>query len=366
MPVLRDALDRLASYGRRLLAGALTVGVLSAAPSGAAAPVAGPSDTAGTVDTAALAAAGLAARPGGHCPYGPPCGHGHGGGDGDGDRDGDRDGDPREPEAPQPPPPPSVKTVGQVSIAHANIPMRSGKTRFRRGMRQLLAGRPEFVTLNEQFNRSVGEITRVADGYRGFRVTKVPSGRGGREALSTVVLWKGTKWRLVRGGRIRLVNDDRARHGRRLVVWDRYATWVKLRSRASGEVVSVVSVHHMTNPGKYGPNKAKRQRAYRVGMNRLVRLTKALGRRGPVLVGGDFNVHAGQRQGWTAVTKMRRAGYQWHAAGVDYLFYPAARGLRLMESCTLTHGRRISDHPFLVGRIALNATGARQRARSVC
>lgn len=305
---------------------------------------------------------GAQADPGSHCPAGPPCGWQHDEPDGDhGDRDDDR-----EDEHDVPPPPPSVRTVGQVSIAQANIPPRSGERRFRRGIRQLVANGPDFVTLNEQFNHSVEAITRVAEGYGGFRVAKVPRGKGGREALSTVVLWRADAWSLVAGGRIRLVNDDRNRHAGRIRVWDRYATWATLRSRASREVVSVVSVHHMTNPAKYGPRKVKRQRAYRVGMNRLVRLAGRLDNRGPVLMGGDFNTHAGQRQPWTAVTKMSRAGYRWHATGVDFVFYPASRGLQLTQRCTVRPARGVSDHPFLVARVALNATGLRQRARSVC
>lgn len=51
---------------------------------------------------------------------------------------------------------------------------------------------------------------------------------------------------------------------------------------------------------------------------------------------------------------------------MDYVFYPASRGLRVTQSCTLRHKARVSDHRFLVGRIALNAAGLGQRARSVC
>lgn len=303
------------------------------------------------------------AVPGSHCPAGPPCGWQHDGPDGDPDDHDGRDGD----DDPDVPAPPSVRTVGQVSVAQANIPPRSGKKRFRRGIRQVTAGLPDFVTLNEQFNHSVGDITRVAAGYDGFRVAKVPRGRDGWEALSTVVLWRAHHWSFVRGGRIRLVNDDRTWFRGRKVRWDRFATWATLRSRASGEVVSVVSVHHMTNPAKYGPRKKRRQQAYRKGMNRLVRLSAELGRhRRPVLLGGDFNTHAGQRQPWSAAVKMSRAGFRWHASGVDFVFFPADRGLRLTQACTLKPARRVSDHPFLVARVALNATGLAQRARSVC
>ena len=337
-----------------MLTAALALGVLPASAADGA--------------TSALPAPGVAARPGGHCPDGPPCGYGHGGGPSTPDVP-DVPDQPRVPDVPDvpgtPDPPPSG-TVGQVAVAHANIPMRSGAAGFARGMRQLLAPRPDFVTLNEQFGRSLASITAVATGYDAFRVDRVPKGPGSREALGNVVLWNAGDWRFVDGGRIRLVDDDRSRFGGRIVVWDRYATWATLRSRTSGEVVSVVAAHHMTNPAKYGPAKAKRKRAYRVGMNRLVRLADRLDAQGPVVVGGDFNVHAGQRESWTAVTRMARAGYAWQSSKVDYLFYPAAKGVQLMRGCTLTHRTRVSDHPFLVGLFALNRTGARQRASLSC
>lgn len=61
-------------------------------------------------------------------------------------------------------------------------------------------------------------------------------------------------------------------------------------------------------------------------MDILVQLTNSLASHGPVVIGGDMNTHASYTDlPWSAVSKMKAAGYGWANHSVDFVFFPRAR-----------------------------------------
>jgi len=251
---------------------------------------------------------------------------------------------------------------GQLTLAQANIPTRSGMGGFRSSMPKVLSHQPDFVTLNEQSARSLPQIEAAAPGYSAYRDNSPASGAGASQALGTVVLYK-RGWQLLDGGRVQIVDDDHTVYQGHPVVWDRFVTWALLRRPRDGAIVAVVSVHHMTNPAKYGPDKPARQAQYGQGMDTLTGLTRALAQHGPVFVGGDFNVHGAKGPGvygqgddpWAAPRKMASAGFAAYGHSVDYLFYPKGQGVTLAGSWT---GRMVSDHRWISARFNMNGAGA--------
>ncbi|MFT4082611.1 MAG: endonuclease/exonuclease/phosphatase family protein [Nocardioides sp.] len=254
--------------------------------------------------------------------------------------------------------------LGSVAIAEANIPRRSGIGGYDTGIHQLLSSSPDFVMLNEVWALSDSQITAPAAGYSVYRPPS--GGRGGiSQLMDTAVLYKSADWTVVDGGRVQLVSNDRVGYQGHTENWDRFATWVTLKNNDSGGVVSVISVHNMTNPAKYGPNKGLRQAKYGRGMDILVNLVKGLEDQGPVFTGGDFNVHTNQNQGWTATSNMRAAGYSYYNHSVDYIFYPSSDGVSVSGTCRYTHGNHVSDHDFLAARFVIpNDEGVEPKAFS--
>jgi endonuclease/exonuclease/phosphatase (EEP) superfamily protein YafD len=244
---------------------------------------------------------------------------------------------------------------GKITTAVANLPNRTTAGRFASSLRLLTAGRPDFVTLNEVSGRSIATLRAAAAGYDAYRDPTRDVTLGGTQSLNNVVMWRTDKWRLLDGGRVKLVDDDRGYRGRRPFTWDRYATWTVLR-RIDGAVLSVVSTHMMTNPAKFprqhGSPRLTRVQQYGRGMDILTRLVRSLATRGPVLVGGDMNSHLSQG-GWTAPAKLTRAGYAYAKnRGVLYLFHQ-----RRLTQVASRQVHVASDHPALITTLALNRQG---------
>lgn len=240
---------------------------------------------------------------------------------------------------------------GSVTIAHANIPGRSGTTGYNSSISTIMKRRPDFITLNEQQRRTEAQLEAPAAGYDVVRDSTVARETGGSQSLDTAILYNTSAWRLMTSGRVKLVDDDRNNYQGKIVVWDRYATWGMFQRRSDGAIVSVVSTHMPTNPDIFGPNKTLRKAQYGVGMDTLLAGTiSRLAVRGPVLTGGDMNVRPDQvDQAWSAPAKMRAARYKWFSRSVDYIFYPA--GSRLQDTWS---GPIVSDHPYLAAQIGLN------------
>lgn len=244
----------------------------------------------------------------------------------------------------------STPISGQITMAQANIPMRSGPAGFRSSMPKVLSKRPDVVTLNEQFGRSLTQVKAAAPGYDAYRDPTPDHGPGGSQASDEIVLWKAAVWKQVDAGRTKLmVNNEGG------VTRARYATWVLLQRPTDGAIIAVVAVHMPINPAVYGPDKPTRQAEYGAGMATLGRLVATLGGHGPVFVGGDFNVRPAQTQAWTAPTVMKTAGFSFYSADLDYLFYPRQHGVTLAAGW---NGPMASDHPWISARFNMNGAAA--------
>ncbi|MCW2737791.1 peptidoglycan DD-metalloendopeptidase family protein [Nocardioides sp.] len=247
---------------------------------------------------------------------------------------------------------------GDIVVAHANIPNRVGMVGFNASMPRVLSTRPDFVSLNEMAGRSLAQIEAAAPGYAAYREPDAVPGSSARESISNVVAWRTDTWTRVAGGRVTIVDGDRGFYDGRPIVWDRYVIWTMLQ-RADGAVVSMLSTHHMINPHKYprqhGHPPLTRAEQYGHGMDTLIGLATSLAAHGPVLVAGDMNTHATYTDlPWSAVAKMSAAGYGWHSAAVDFIFYPHQLGVTLTRSWS---GPMQSDHPWIAAKFAMNGVG---------
>lgn len=229
-----------------------------------------------------------------------------------------------------------------VSLATANIPMRSGWRGFTRSMGMVLQGRPDMVGLQEVSGYSIAQIQSAALGYTAFTDDSPGNAPGDDRLNGNAVLWKTDAYEVLGKGRITIVEDDKTTYRGRPAIWDRGATWVQLKRKADGVVISFFSVHHMTNPDKYGPDKPARQQMYGRGMDALLHKVTQLGSAGPVFVAGDMNTHTNTPGTWTAASNMRDAGFQWANHAVDFIFGPTLTALRSHST-----GRMVSDHQWV-------------------
>ena len=181
-------------------------------------------------------------------------------------------------------PSPAARTAeapaATVRVAAANISSRLAEGAFVSDLARTYASQADLVALSEVGYRSIEQLQR--SGYRVWRGERAVG-----QARSTAVAWHGARWSLVEAGRKRLVRRGPQR-------WDarRSATWATLRgtgARSGVGQVSLVSVHHMVNPARYGPRKPRRQWLYARGVRRIAALVVELSSRGPVVVAGDFN-----------------------------------------------------------------------------
>lgn len=248
--------------------------------------------------------------------------------------------------------PVGIPVSGTVTTSVANLPNRTSAGGFASSIRTLTADGQDFVILNEVSKRSLDGLRAMAPGYDAYRDPTPDRSRGGVQSMNNVVMWRSDRWLLADAGRVKLVDDDTGFHGGKPFTWDRYATWVTVQ-RQDGAVMSVVSTHMMTNPAKFprqhGSPSMSRVERYARGMDVLRATVAVLAERGPVLVGGDMNSHAGQGS-WTAAAKMGAVGYP-HVKdkGVMYLFYP--------QGATVAAHRQVrvaSDHPAIVTTLDMN------------
>lgn len=239
----------------------------------------------------------------------------------------------------------------EVTAAVANIPNRVGPENFKRSMRLLVGQQPDFITLNEISGRTVEGLRAAAPGYGvyrgGARLTE--PGAGG-QSINNAVLWRTDAYKVVAQGRIKVVDDDRGYYQKKKYLWDRYATWVTLRNLGDGQVTSVISTHMPTNPEKFprqwGDPALTRVQLYALGMDKLTALVRQLAPQGRVLLAGDMNSHPNQGY-WTAVAKMRKAGYAYTKdRGVMYEFHAAEASVTRTMQVSIS-----SDHPALVSTV---------------
>ncbi len=166
------------------------------------------------------------------------------------------------------------RSTGDITMVHANIKSSLSVERFQSDVRKVLAGRPDFVSYNEVPLRV--DSVLAPDGYAVHRSTK------NRYTAASPVAWRTDRWTLVDAGTYRISNYREIPRGRNIRLGLRFANWVTL---SSGErQVSVVSAH-------VAPLDKNMPDLLRPTVRRIGGLVEQLAPQGPVLVGGDFNVH---------------------------------------------------------------------------
>jgi endonuclease/exonuclease/phosphatase family metal-dependent hydrolase len=245
---------------------------------------------------------------------------------------------------------------GTVTTSIANLPNRTSDGGFASSLGTLTAGDQDFVILNEVSRRSIDGIRSIAPAYDAYRDPQADRSTGGTQSMNNIVMWRADRWNLIDAGRIKVVDNDTGFLQGKAFTWDRYATWAMFQRKEDGAIVSVVSTHMPTNPGKFpqqhGRTSMSRIERYSRGMDVLVSSARVLAQHGPVLVGGDMNSHHSQGA-WTAAAKMTAAGYQYvKDRGVMHLFYPGAADVVSSQQIGVA-----SDHPGLVTTVDLNGLG---------
>jgi endonuclease/exonuclease/phosphatase family metal-dependent hydrolase len=245
---------------------------------------------------------------------------------------------------------------GTVTASVANLPNRTSDGGFASSLGTLTAGDQDFVILNEVSRRSIDGIRSIAPAYDAYRDPQADRSTGGTQSMNNIVMWRSDRWLLVDAGRIKVVDNDTGFLQGQAFTWDRYATWAMLQRKEDGAIVSVVSTHMPTNPGKFpqqhGRTSMSRIERYSRGMDILVSSVRVLAQHGPVLVGGDMNSHHSQGA-WSAAGKMTAAGYQYvKDRGVMHLFFQGGADVVSSQQVGVA-----SDHPGLVTTLNMNGLG---------
>lgn len=249
---------------------------------------------------------------------------------------------------------PGGPVTGRIRTANANLKYPRSTPVALRIIRS--AATPDFITLNEIHRFSSPALERALPGYGAYKDPVVIRAGNAAQSINNAIMWRRDTWRLVDGGRVKIVEDDHAIFEGKPVLWDRYATWGIFERRADAAVVAVVSTHHMTNVRKFsrqwGDPPLSRREQYDLGMDILIQLAGVLSRYGPVLVGGDMNSHSGDGP-FAAVPRMQAARFDYTKdQGVMYQFFP--------RQVTVEDHRQLavpSDHPANLTTLSMNGTG---------
>ncbi len=165
--------------------------------------------------------------------------------------------------------------TSDLTLVQANIYTGLTTERFQADVRKVLALEPDFVTYNEvPFRTNAVMAPGNYDIYRNMT---------NRFTAATPVAWRADRFSALAQGSFRISNWRGKPPGREVELGRRFANWVTLQAN-DGRVLSVVSVH--VAPVVRGMPDLIRRSTSRLGV-----LVDRLAPSGPVLVGGDFNVH---------------------------------------------------------------------------
>ena len=163
---------------------------------------------------------------------------------------------------------------GDLTVVQANLLSPQTYQRFQRDARTVYRQSPDIVTFNE--------VAFRYDQYlapEGYALWRTP----GQYTGPTPVAWRTAAWSAVDQGTQRISNYQERPPGRSTKLGLRYANWVTLRSTSGDRTLSVISAH-VPPPVKGMPD------LRRATVTRIAALAEKLGRSGPVIVGGDFNL----------------------------------------------------------------------------
>ena len=169
----------------------------------------------------------------------------------------------------------STTTKSDVTLVHANILSQLSVERFQADVRTVLGKKPDLITYNEVPLRQDSVI--APNGYDLQRTKE------SRYTAATAVAWRTDRWTEVDSGTFRISNYRKVPRGRNIRLGLRFANWVTLRS-PEGQQLSVVAAH-------VPPLARDMPDLLRPSVRRIGELVDQLAPSGPVLVGGDFNVH---------------------------------------------------------------------------
>jgi endonuclease/exonuclease/phosphatase (EEP) superfamily protein YafD len=162
-----------------------------------------------------------------------------------------------------------------VTAIQANIKSDLSTERFRADVSEVLAMQPDIVTYNEVPLRY--DTVLAPDGYDVHRKMK------NRYTKATAVAWRSDRWTAIDSGTIRVSNYREIPQGRNIRLGLRFANWVTLQG-TDGRVLSVVAAH-------VAPLDDDMPDLLRPSVRKIGALVTELAPSGPVIVGGDFNVH---------------------------------------------------------------------------
>lgn len=260
-----------------------------------------------------------------------------------------------------PHPAPTTPGTGTVRVAQANIKVSLSGSAFAADLDKTISLGPDMVSLNEVGRRSNGALKR-----RGYDAYRGPG--AGAQRPGEAVMWATERWAKVDAGRVVMLAQGPQK-------WDvdRGATWVTLQSTRPGGLdrVSMISLHHMINPAKYGPDKPWRQQLYRQGLEKVQVLIAQLSAQGPVIVGGDFNSQYTANDPWGPRKVLGATGMKstydalgqetTHDGGgtIDYLFYQPS-----IATPTRQWTRNLnSDHHLIAADLTVGTTTATSASR---
>lgn len=238
--------------------------------------------------------------------------------------------------------PTGTPAPSDVTAVQANIKSSLSVERFQADVRTVLAQAPDVVTYNEVPLRV--DSVLAPTGYALYRSPK------NRYTKATAVAWRTDRWTAVDAGTFRISNYRDIPPGRNIRLGLRFANWVTLEG-VDGRVMSVVSAH-------VPPLDPNMPDLLRPTVRRIGSLVEQLAPYGPVLVGGDFNVH--YRSGRYPRDLLDAASMAptydtlggWFPTGdhggatIDYLFN---RGSDLLVAAQHRPVELKSDHDAVVG-----------------
>ncbi len=164
-----------------------------------------------------------------------------------------------------------------LRMVHANIKTGMTQARFNADLGRVYAAEPDVISFNEVHLKRDAQLTPAGSGYQLWR------DNANRYRGETPVAWRTDRWSPISQGNRMLSNWRGVPPGKKVELGRRFANWVTLTS-VDGRTLSVVSVH--LAPATKGMPDLRRP-----AVERLVGLVDELAVHGPVLVGGDFNVH---------------------------------------------------------------------------
>ena len=237
-------------------------------------------------------------------------------------------------------------TSTPLRIVQANINKDMGRKKFLSDVSTVMAEQPDIITYNEVHGRPDNDLT--PNGYALFRTP------GPRKGWAPVA-WDTRTWSPVAQGTVKVSKrSPKFDSGMRGV---RFANWVTLRN-AQKQQVSVISVHIAPNDKKSGTDQLLLP-----SLRKLKRLAQGLSDRGPVIIGGDFNM--GYRSSRYQPGVLAKAGlsstfdllgthFQTHRRGgiIDYVFLGPDPELQVRAHRPVDLR---SDHSAVVADLQLNS-----------